>query len=206
MKSHKELDEQLEILSQIKDKEFTYEVDHMNFKEDYLTGEGEYDFSIVSIRTKSNWLDLSKIKDDPKFVKDNDDMIKVFGNFATKNNYKFPEKIIKDMSLDAYDNVIKKLKFHFNRPRPKELAKDYGIKLNDVELKSMKTPAYPSGHSAQSRFIAKYLNDLNNTNRFTALGENISDSRNVAKAHYKSDSEFGKQIGDELYKHVKKET
>jgi len=38
MKSHKELDEQLEILSKIKDKEFTYEVDHMNFKEDYLTG------------------------------------------------------------------------------------------------------------------------------------------------------------------------
>jgi hypothetical protein len=62
MKSHKELDEQLEILSQIKDKEFTYEVDHMNFEEDYLTGEGEYDFSIVSIRTKSDWLDLSKIK------------------------------------------------------------------------------------------------------------------------------------------------
>ena len=62
MKSHKELDEQLEILSQIKGKEFTYEVDHINFKEDYLTGEGEYDFSIVSLRTKSNWLDLSKIK------------------------------------------------------------------------------------------------------------------------------------------------
>ena len=62
MKSYKELDEQLEILSQIKNKEFTYEVDHMNFKEDYLTGEDEYDFSIVSIRTKSEWLDLSKIK------------------------------------------------------------------------------------------------------------------------------------------------
>ncbi len=156
-----------------------------------------------SLETFREIQDLSKIKDDPKFVKDNDDMMEVFGNFATKNNYKFPEKIIKDMSLDAYDNVIKKLKFHFNRPRPKELAKQYGIKLNDIELKSMKTPAYPSGHSAQSRFIAKYLNDLNNTNRFTALGENISDSRNVAKAHYKSDSEFGKQIGDMLYKHVK---
>jgi len=62
MKSHKELEEQLEILSQIKGKEFTYEVDHFNFKEDYLTGEGEYDFSIVTIKTKSNWLDLSKIK------------------------------------------------------------------------------------------------------------------------------------------------
>ena len=70
----------------------------------------------------------------------------------------------------------------------------------------MKTPAYPSGHSAQGRFIAKYLNDLNNTNRFTVLGENISDSRNIAKAHYKSDSEFGKKIGDELYNYLKEKT
>jgi len=46
MKSHKELNEQLEILSQIKDKEFTYEVD----------------FSIVTLRTKSDRLDLSTIK------------------------------------------------------------------------------------------------------------------------------------------------
>jgi hypothetical protein len=156
-----------------------------------------------SLETFREIKELSKIKDNPKFVEDNDDMMKVFGNFATKNNYKFPEKIVKDMALDAYDNVIKKLKFHFNRPRPKELAKEYGIKLNDIELKSMKTPAYPSGHSAQGRLVANYLNDLNNTNRFTVLGENISDSRNIAKAHYKSDSEFGKQIGDELYKHLK---
>jgi hypothetical protein len=67
----------------------------------------------------------------------------------------------------------------------------------------MKTPAYPSGHSAQGRLIANYLNDLNGTDRFNVLADNISDSRNVAKAHYKSDSEFGKQIGDMLYKHMK---
>ena len=69
-----------------------------------------------SLETFREIKELSKIKDDPQFVKDNDDMMRVFGNFATKNNYKFPEKIVKDMALDAYDNVIKKLKFHFNRP------------------------------------------------------------------------------------------
>ena len=85
-------------------------------------------------------------------------------------------------------------------------AEEYGLKINDVELKSMKTPAYPSGHSAQSKLMANYLNDLNNTSRFNVLANNISDSRNVAKAHYKSDSEFGKQIGDELYKYLKEKT
>ena len=60
-----------------------------------------------SLETFREIQELTRIKDNPKFVKDNDDMIKVFGSFATKNNYKFPEKIIKDMSLDAYNNVIK---------------------------------------------------------------------------------------------------
>ena len=156
-----------------------------------------------SLETFREIQDLTRIKDNPKFVKDNDDMMEVFGNFSKANNFNFPKETVKKMSLDAYDNVIKKLKFHFNRPRPKELAKQYGIELSDVELPSMKTPAYPSGHSAQSKLIANYLNDLNNTNRFSILADNISDSRNVAKAHYKSDSEFGKQIGDMLYQHMK---
>ena len=69
----------------------------------------------------------------------------------------------------------------------------------------MNTPSYPSGHSAQGRLIANYLNDLNSTRAFTKLGNNISDSRNVAKAHYESDSKFGKKIGDMLYNHIKQD-
>lgn len=159
-----------------------------------------------SLETFKELQELSRIKDDRKFVEDNDDMIKVFENFSKSNNFNFPKETVEKISLSAYNNVIKKLKFHFNRPRPKELAKEYGLKINDIELKSMKTPAYPSGHSAQSRLMANYLNDLNNTSRFNVLADNISDSRNVAKAHYKSDSEFGKQIGDELYKYLKEKT
>ena len=159
-----------------------------------------------SLETFKELQELSKIKDNRKFVEDNDDMIKVFENFSKSNNFNFPKEIVEKMSLSAYNNVIKKLKFYFNRPRPKELAKEYGLKINDVELKSMKTPAYPSGHSAQSRLMANYLNDLNNTSRFNVLADNISDSRNVAKAHYTSDSDFGKQIGDELYNYLKQKT
>tara|TARA_R100001463_G_scaffold91459_1_gene146186 strand:+ start:1136 stop:1696 length:561 start_codon:yes stop_codon:yes gene_type:complete len=160
------------------------------------------DSSLETFREIQN---LTNIKDDEKFVKDNDDIMKVFENFAKANNFNFPKENVEKMSLDAYDDVIKKLKLHFNRPRPKELAKQYGINLNDIELKSMKTPSYPSGHSAQGRLVANYLNDLNNTSRFTVLGNNISDSRNVAKAHYESDSKFGKKIGDMLYDHIKQD-
>lgn len=157
-----------------------------------------------SLETFKEIKDLSKTKSNSNFVKDNDDIIKVFEDFSKKNDLIFPKEKLKEMSFGAYDNVIKKLKYHFNRPRPKELAKQYGVDLNDVELKSMNTPSYPSGHSAQGRLIANYLNDLNSTRAFTELGNNISDSRNVAKAHYESDSRFGKKLGDVLYNYIKK--
>jgi hypothetical protein len=32
---------------------------------------------------------------------------------------------------------------------------------------------------------------------------NISDSRNVAHAHYKSDSDMGKKLGKSMYNHIK---
>ena len=35
------------------------------------------------------------------------------------------------------------------------------------------------------------------------IGEDISYSRNVAHAHYKSDSKLGKQIGKDMFKHLK---
>jgi hypothetical protein len=62
-----------------------------------------------SLETFREIQDLTKIKEDPKFVKDNDDMMKVFGDFSKANNFNFPKETVEKMSLDAYDNVIKKL-------------------------------------------------------------------------------------------------
>ena len=38
---------------------------------------------------------------------------------------------------------------------------------------------------------------------FAKTGENISYSRRVARAHYKSDSKMGEQLGNSMYKHIK---
>ena len=38
---------------------------------------------------------------------------------------------------------------------------------------------------------------------FIKTGENISYSRRVARAHYKSDSKMGEKLGNSIYKHVK---
>ena len=101
--------------------------------------------------------------------------------------------------------VILELKKHFNRPRPKVMAKKMNINMKDIEMQSMKTPSYPSGHSVQGVLIAKVLGDKypKAKSAFNKTGENISYSRRVAHAHYKSDSKMGEKLGNSMYKHVK---
>ena len=98
-----------------------------------------------------------------------------------------------------------KLKNYFNRPSPKDLAEQFNIKLDNYELNSMKTPSYPSGHSAQGILVARVLSDKYPiaAEEFLKAGKDISFSRNVAKAHYKSDSALGEMLGNAMYKHVK---
>ena len=77
--------------------------------------------------------------------------------------------------------------------------------MQDIEMDSMKTASYPSGHSAQAFLIAGVLGDRHPRHRadFKKLAKNISYSRRVARAHYKSDSKFGELLGKSMYKHIK---
>ena len=113
---------------------------------------------------------------------------------------KIPAKLIRESAP-----IILELKKHFNRPRPKVLAKKMNIKMKDYEMSSMKTPSYPSGHSVQGILIAKVLGDKHPKAKsaFAKTGENISYSRRVAHAHYKSDSKMGEKLGNSMYKHIK---
>jgi hypothetical protein len=60
MKPHLELKEKLEKLSKLEHREFTFEMS--NHKLEYGSCENDYDFSIVTVKTKSTWLDLDTIK------------------------------------------------------------------------------------------------------------------------------------------------
>ena len=72
-------------------------------------------------------------------------------------------------------------------------------------MASMKTKSYPSGHSVQGFLIGSYLSDKYPKSRkgLMATAKNISYSRRVARAHYKSDSKMGEQLGNSMYKHIK---
>ena len=157
-----------------------------------------------SLGTYKEIKELSNIKSDKKFVEDKDNVFTAFKSVAKKNKIEYPSKLVRSL-LDESSDVIMGLKNFYKRSRPRVVAEEIGVKLNDIELKTMKTPSYPSGHSAQGFLVGKVLADKypEASKDFIKEAKDISYSRNVAKAHYKSDSRFGEQLGTSMYEYVK---
>lgn len=155
-----------------------------------------------SLRTLSEIKSLKNIPINKRFVKKRDNIYKSFKELADKKNIELDKEEIDNLT-DGSADVILKLKKYYNRPRPKDQAKQYGLELENVELSSMKTPSYPSGHSAQGILIGNYLSDKHEDEDFKKIGNEISDARNVARAHYKSDSDMGKKLGESMYNYIK---
>ena len=125
-------------------------------------------------------------------------------------NDKQIKKIVKEEELvqrliNASAPIIMKIKKHHNRPRPKVIAKKLNTKMEDMEMASMKTPSYPSGHSAQGYLIGMTLANKypQKRDKLMKTARDISYSRRVARAHYLSDSRFGEEIGKDMYNHIK---
>tara|TARA_R100001510_G_scaffold50748_1_gene49990 strand:- start:437 stop:988 length:552 start_codon:yes stop_codon:yes gene_type:complete len=157
-----------------------------------------------SLTTLKEVRDLTKLARNRDVVKKRDNIEKSFKEVADKHNLPFPKETVDKMIGDSAPKILQ-LKHHFKRPRPKHLAKGMGVNLKDIPMPSMKTPAYPSGHSVQGILIGKYLGDLYPAARkdFEKMGKDISYSRRIAGAHYKSDSDFGEKIGNDMYKYMK---
>jgi len=158
-----------------------------------------------SFNTMQEVKQLGAMPMNKKSVQRYDDIEKTFADIAAKNNITNYDPALAGKLIKKSAPLVIKLKKHFNRPRPKVLAKKLGIKMVDYEMKSMKTPSYPSGHSTQGVLISKVLADKfpKAAKQFIKAGKNISDSRRVAKAHYKSDSVMGEKLGEAMYQHVK---
>jgi len=143
---------------------------------------------------------LSNLKPNVDEVKDGDKVKKNFISLIKKNNVpisvEYVEKVLKQST-----KFIMEMKYHYNRPRPYQIAEVYGIDLNGTELDSMKTPSYPSGHAIQGYLVAKLLSkvDSKNSKEYIDMGEKIANSRIIGKAHYPSDKKFGKDVANILF-------
>ena len=148
---------------------------------------------------------LNKIPLNKKFVKDYDNIEGAFEKTAKEQGLGDYDKKIAAKLINDSAPVIIKLKEHFNRPRPKQSARKMNVKMKDIEMTSMKTASYPSGHSAQGILIGKVLGDKypKAKSAFNKTAKNISYSRQVAHAHYKSDSVMGEKLGAAMYDYTK---
>ena len=151
-----------------------------------------------STTTKGEIKELTKIPIREKFIKEKDDVKKSFGKIVKEDE--LVQKLI-----NASAPIIMKIKKHHNRPRPKVIAKKLNTKMEDMEMASMKTPSYPSGHSAQGYLIGMTLANKypQKRDKLMKTARDISYSRRVARAHYLSDSRFGEEIGKDMYNHIK---
>ena len=155
----------------------------------------------TSMKTLQELYWLRDLPEDKEFVEKHDDVEKVFETVCEEHGIEFPKELVKELIKSC---SMLELKYHFNRPRPYQLAEYYGIKLGENILESMKTPSYPSGHSAQGTLVGKVLQTKLpiNTNAFIEAGKRISYSRNIGGAHYPSDSEMGENIGHRMYEYI----
>ena len=146
---------------------------------------------------------LEDIQVDKNLVDSADEIRQHFTNFLSPKGLDYPKEELKEV-MRGVKAIILRLKYHYNRPRPFQIAQAKGLELNAETLQSSSSPSYPSGHATQGRFLARYLSDLYPEYReeLMQIGEDIAYSRNMAKVHYPSDSTFGKLLGDDMYDYV----
>ena len=147
---------------------------------------------------------LSEIEEDVDYVRENDKVKESFGKLHEELELEYNEdeagKYLKESS-----KYIMELKYKFQRPRPHQIADFYGINLNGVDLDSMKTPSYPSGHATQGYLLGMIYSERYPQHRkeFMKLGEDVAESRIIGKAHFPSDKKAGIELAEKLFENRK---
>jgi len=147
---------------------------------------------------------LASVKPVMETIKGRDEVVDSFMGLVESTGLKITKDELENITKESA-KIIYELKYHYNRPRPYQIAEFYGIDLNGTELDSMKTPSYPSGHAVQGYLIGEILSNMDKTNAvlYKGMGEEIAHSRILAKAHYPSDKTYGHKIAMELFKAYK---
>ena len=158
--------------------------------------------SSMTTRDELDW--IQSIQRNEALIKSADHIQNHFKAFLESKNKPYPDELVKSLVKHSRP-IILKLKYHYNRPRPSQLAEQFKKPLDNYYLDSMSTPSYPSGHSTQGILVAKVLGDMypDCKEELFKVGKEISYSRLMSKAHFPSDSKFGEIIGSFLYESYK---
>ncbi len=134
-----------------------------------------------------------------------DDYLQWFKKCIEKAGLEYDEVYFRNLIKDV-GSISIRLKYKFNRPRPFQLGPVLGIDVTKYQSDSAKTPAFPSGHTMGSTLVACILSKKypELKDKLMKLADKVSLSRVVGGHHYKSDIDYGKQIGKWLSGQLKK--
>lgn len=106
--------------------------------------------------------------------------------------------VLIDQLIDDTKPLIVKLKYHFQRPRPNQLAYYYKLKLFPFQSATNDSPSFPSGHTLQARVICDVLGNHfpEKYDYFDRLAKDIEYSRLYLGCHYPSDNDYSLYIAD----------
>lgn len=112
------------------------------------------------------------------------------------------EQIIQEVRADI-NPLLMKLKYHYQRIRPYQLAIYFNSPLYPYLSSSSNTPSYPSGHAYQAKIYCEVLGNKypQYYQSLNQLAEDISVSRLYLGLHYHSDIEFGRYCADLVINH-----
>jgi hypothetical protein len=113
---------------------------------------------------------------------------------------------VEELTKNIFEDIkplLLKLKYYFQRPRPKQIAQFYKLKLFPYQSFSSDTPSYPSGHTLESYVALNVIaNKYPNEYQFCKdMIDDIAYSRIYLGLHFATDNDFAKFVGQEILKH-----
>lgn len=166
-------------------------------------------FSFPASSSKAVREELNQLKDNVDALAADESIIKRYRMYD-QNMYLFFKKtfveaklddkamlVVDDLMADIYP-LIYKLKYHFNRPRPYQLAKAYSLTLFPHKSFSVDSPSYPSGQTLISFVICHVMGNYYPKlfEYFDNLAKDIENSRVYLGANYPSDNDTSLFIAD----------
>lgn len=139
---------------------------------------------------------VNSLSADTKFLKRyqsyDTSMEAVFAQIITDKNLDDSAGEIIDEIVQDITPLIFKLKYHFNRPRPQQLAASYKLKLFPYGSARTASPSYPSAHTLYGHLICHVLGNHypEHFNFFDKLSKEIAYSRLYMGLNYESDNDF----------------
>jgi hypothetical protein len=139
------------------------------------------------------------------------DMDQFFEKFLYKYNLEYPREYI-DNFYNLIEPILMNTKGFWNRPRPLQLAKLYGINIEAIITETIHSASYPSGHTVYSSLVANIIKDFYpqiDQFKLDKIVNNIARARIIQGVHYPSDNKasmlFTKFIFDKLNLKLKKD-